>query len=313
MYNSFTFNKKYYILILELGGVIIKNSFNDFFDYIDSINTENKLEKPKKTSKTLVVIINLLSISLLVGGGYGIKYVLDQQRDIKEAEAKRQELLLNQQRQAEALKKQLERERLEKLKKEEEERNKKNINRDFDKLKAQNPDTVAWLYVPGTDIDMPIVQSDDNSYYLTHNFDKEYNSMGWAFADAKNSFPNLSQNTIMYGHTYKSTTIFSNLKNVLTNEWQYNKKNHIITFDTEKERYKFQVFSVYTIDETSDYLYISFSSNEKYQEYLNRETKRSIKNFNVKTTHEDKILTLSTCYLTEHKRLIVHAKLIDSE
>lgn len=313
MYNSFTFYKKYYILILELGGGIIKNSFDDLFEYVNNINDENKLEKPKKTNKTLVLMINLLSISLLIGGGYGVKYILDQQRDIKEAEAKKQELLLSQQRQAEALRKQLEKEKLEEQKRLEEEKNKKNINRDFAKLKEQNPDTVAWLYVPGTDIDMPIVQAKDNSYYLTHNFDKEYNSMGWAFADSKNSFPDLSQNTIMYGHTYKSTTIFSNLKNVLTNTWLNNKKNHIITFDTEKERYKFQVFSVYTVDETNDYLYISFSTNEKYQEYLNRETKRSIKNFNIKTTHEDKILTLSTCYLTEHKRLIVHAKLIDSE
>lgn len=292
-----------------MGGVIIKNSFNDFFDYINDVNNENKLKEKKQTNKTLVLCLNLLSIALLVGGGYGIKYIFDQQRDVREAEEKRQELLLSQQRQAEKLKKELE----EKKAKEEEEKNKKNQYRNFEELKLENPDTVAWLYVPGTDIDMPITQTDDNVYYLTHDFDRDYNSMGWAFADKNNTFPDLSQNTIMYGHTYRSTTIFSNLKNVLNDDWLEDKEKHIITFDTEKERLTFKVFSVYTIDETNDYLYINFNSNDKYQKFLDEITKRSIEDFNVKVNYEDKIMTLSTCYISEHQRLVVHAKLIGSE
>lgn len=291
-----------------MGGVIIKNSFNDFFEYVNDINEENKL-KPKKSNKKILLGINILAIILLVSGGYGIKYILDQQRDVREAEERRQELLLSQQKQAKALQ--------EKLAKEQEaarkEAEKTNSYRNFAKLKAENPDTVAWLYVPDTDIDMPIVQADDNVYYLTHDYDGEYNTMGWAFADSKNSFPELSTNTIMYGHTYKSTTIFSNLKNVLEADWLEDDTKHIITFDTEKERLTFKVFSVYTIDETNDYLYISFSNAKKYQNYLNKALKRSIKDFNVKVTTNDKILTLSTCYLTEHQRLVVHAKLIGSE
>lgn len=238
---------------------------------------------------------------------------MDQQRDIREAEEKRQELLLSQQRQAEALKKELEQQKKEEERRLEEERNKKNKYRNFEELKLQNPDTVAWLTVPDTDIDMPITQADDNVYYLTHDFDKEYNSMGWAFADSNNTFPNLSTNTIMYGHTYRSTTIFSNLKNVLDDSWLNDDTKHIITFDTEKERLTFKVFSVYTLDETNDYLYISFNSKEKYQKFLNKITKRSIEDFDVKVSTEDKIMTLSTCYITEHQRLVVHAKLIGSE
>ena len=54
---------------------------------------------------------------------------------------------------------------------------------DFEKLKQKNPDTIAWIKVNGTDIDFPVVKGIDNSYYLTHNFNKEKNKAGWIFAD----------------------------------------------------------------------------------------------------------------------------------
>lgn len=283
-----------------MGGVIIKNNFNDLFDYIDNVNEENTIVV-KKQNKTLSLFINILAITLLVSGGYGIKYTLDQQRDVKEATIKQEQLLASQQKQVEALKK-----------KKEEEKNKVNKYRNFTSLKAENPDTVAWLIVPGTTINMPIVKAKDNSYYLTHNFDKEYNSMGWVFADYHNNFPNLSTNTIIYGHTYKRTSMFSNLKNVLESSWLNDQDKHIITLDTEKERLKFEVFSVYTIEKTNDYLYISFNSKESYQKYLNQEIKRSIKNFGVTPTTDNKIITLSTCYYDANQRLVVQGILKES-
>lgn len=160
---------------------------------------------------------------------------------------------------------------------------------------------------------MPIVQSTDNTYYLTHGYDKEYNSLGWAFADHKNIFPDLSTNTIIYGHTYKRNTSYSTLKDVLNKDWLNNKEKHKITFDTSKERLTFEVFSIYTIEKTNDYLKISFDKKEKYQNYINQSLKRSIKNFNTQVTTNDKILTLSTCYTDANHRLVVQAKLIDSK
>lgn len=255
-----------------------------------------------KNNKQFALVVNLLAIALLVTGGYGIKYVLDQQRDIKEAEEQRQELLLSQQKKAKELKEQLLAEK-----------NKKNSYRDFDSLKKKNPDTVAWIIVPGADVDMPIVKADDNKYYLTHNYEREYNSMGWAFADSKNTFPNLSDNTIMYGHTYKSTAIFSKLKNVLEKDWLNDVAKQIITFDTEKERLTFKVFSIYTTEATNDYLKLNFKTKDDFKKYLDRETKRSIKYFKVRTNSNDKIITLSTCYIDANHRLVIHAKLIGSE
>ena len=274
-------------------------------DYVEDNNNQNKLPIIQPTSnKGFTVFVNILAIALLVSGGYGIKYIFDRQQDIKEAEEKRQELLLSNQRQAI---------KIEEQKNASKELEKTNPYRDFVKLKEKNADIVAWLYVPGTKIDMPIVQADDNKYYLTHDVDREYNSMGWAFADAKNTFPDLSTNTIMYGHTYKRTAIFSNLKNVLDKKWLNDKSKHVITFDTAKERLTFKVFSVYTTNVTNDYLKINFENAPKYKRYLDREKERSIKDFKVNVASTDKIITLSTCYVSDSERLILHAKLIGSE
>ena len=249
----------------------------------------------------MTMFVNLLAIALLITGGYGVKYVFDQQRDIKEAEERRQELLLSQQKEAKKLQ--------EELQKKKEEESKTNKYRDFEKLKKQNSDVVGWLKMIGVKVDMPVVKHKNNVYYLTHDFDKKYNSMGWIFADYQNTFPDLSTNTIIYGHSYRSTTMFSNLKNALKNEWLSSKSKQIITLDTEKERLKFEVFSVYTIPVTDDYLYISFKDKEEYNKYLKRELKRSVKDFKVDVTTDDKIITLSTCYNTDKERLVIHGKL----
>lgn len=248
----------------------------------------------------------VFAILLLLSGGYGVRSILQQKQDVEDAITRQEELLASQQQKAKQI--------TESIKKENKENSEKtNIHRNFNKLKEENKDVVAWLYVPGTDIDMPIVQTKDNSYYLTHDFDKKTNSMGWAFADYQNTFPKLSTNTIIYGHTYKQTTIFSKLKNVLEKKWLDDENNQRITLDTEQERLIFKVFSVYTIGETSDYLQIDFSSKDKYKEYLNTSLKRSIKDFKTNINTNNRIITLSTCYNDSNSRLIVQAKLIGSE
>jgi sortase B len=248
----------------------------------------------------------MFAITLLLSGGYGVKYILDQKEDIENSRIRQQELMTSSQQKAKQI--------TDNIKKENKQNeNKINVHRDFAELEQKNSDTVAWLYVPGTDINMPIVKANDNSYYLTHDFDKNSNAMGWAFADSQNTFPTLSTNTIMYGHTYKMTTIFSKLKNVLSKKWLSDENMQRITLDTKKERLIFKVFSVYTIKETADYLQIDFDSKENYQAYLNTSLKRSIKDFKTIPTTNNKIITLSTCYENSNQRLIVQAKLIGSE
>lgn len=183
------------------------------------------------------------------------------------------------------------------------------INVDITELKAENKDTIGWIQVLGTNINYPIVQSNDNDYYLTRDFTKKKNKGGWIFLDYRNSIDNLSKNNIIYGHRRYNKSMFGTLKNVLTNEWQQNPKNHIIKVSTEKYNYLFQVFSVYETPNETYYLQTDFLDDTAYVNFLNTITSRSAYNFNTEINKDTIILTLSTCH-NKDDRLVVHSKLI---
>ena len=118
---------------------------------------------------------------------------------------------------------------------------------DFEKLKSINDQVVAWLKVYGTEVEYPVVQSKDNSYYLQRNLEKEYNVGGWIFADYKNKLDGTDRNIVIYGHNMKDSSMFGSLKKILEEEWYDNAENYIVEFITENEYQKYQVFSVYKI------------------------------------------------------------------
>ena len=185
------------------------------------------------------------------------------------------------------------------------------INVDFNGLKRTNPDVVGWLKVNGTNINYPFVQSSDNDYYLTHSFNKSYNGGGWVFLDYRNNGTN-NKNTIIYAHGRSDKTMFGTLKNVLNNGWLNNTNNYVIKISTETENSLWQIFSVYRIPTTSDYLQTNFNDETEYQNFLDMIKDRSSHNFDTNVASTDNILTLSTCYNNSDK-IVFHAKLIKKE
>ena len=181
------------------------------------------------------------------------------------------------------------------------------IDVDINKLKTFNPDTIGFIKVMGTNINYPFVQTIDNDYYLNRSYDKTYNNAGWIFLDYRNNGFN-DKNTIIYGHGRINGTMFGSLKDTLKSSWQNNKDNYIIKISTEKENSIWQIFSVYKIATTSDYLQTTFSDNE-FESFINLIKGRSSYNFETNVTNEDKVLTLSTCY-NDNDKMVVHAKLI---
>ncbi|MBQ7140304.1 MAG: class B sortase [Bacilli bacterium] len=185
------------------------------------------------------------------------------------------------------------------------------LTEDYDKLKSINPDTVGWLKVNNTSINYPVVQADNNQYYLNHTFYKKTNGIGWIYMDYRNNIDELSSNTIIYGHNLrKGTLMFTTLHNLLKEKWLNNSNNHIITFNTPNEQMKWQIFSIYISEPTSDYLYTRFSTKKIHQDFLDQRKSMSVYDFGINVTSDDKILTLSTCAEKGTKRLVVHAKLI---
>ena len=172
----------------------------------------------------------------------------------------------------------------------------KKFEQTWDKLLKINNETVGWLKVKNTKINMPVTQHKDNKYYLNYSYYKKKNTHGWVFVDYRNDTKKLDQNTIFYGHRNDLGIMFGSLKNVLNKSWYTNKDNQIITFNTLDKNMKWQIFSIYTIKNTTDYLTVNFGSEKSYTDFLNKIQKRSIYNFKVKLNSDDKIITLSTCY-----------------
>ena len=182
----------------------------------------------------------------------------------------------------------------------------------FNELLQKNPDTVGWIKVDGTKVNYPVVQAEDNDYYLNHAFNKRSNAGGWIFADYRVDFKNFGKNTIIYGHNMNNKTMFGSIPNMLYSGYLNNSSNYYIKISTPTSNTVWKVFSIYTIEPEVYYLKTNFKT-EPYDKFLNTLKSRSIYNFGIDVTSDDKILTLSTCDNTGTKRVAVHAKMINIE
>lgn len=176
-------------------------------------------------------------------------------------------------------------------------------------LKKINSDVIGWLKVSGTKINYPYVKTDDNTFYLTHSIDKSKNNAGWVFLDYRNNSNNYDKNSIIYAHARVDKTMFGSLKDTLTKEWFNNINEKVVKTSTLTENSIWQIFSVYKIKNTTDYLKIDFKDDEEFLTFIDVLKKRSVFNFDVDINKDDKILTLSTCF-NKNEKTVLHAKLI---
>lgn len=183
---------------------------------------------------------------------------------------------------------------------------------DFNELLNINHETVGWIKVEGTNINYPFVQTSDNDFYLKHTFNRSSNSAGWVYMDYRNDKTiSNNRNTIIYAHGRLDGSMFGTLKNALNTSWQNNSNNHVVKISTPKENSLWQVFSVYRIPTTNDYIKTGFEANNEFALFANKLKSRSVYDFNTTISPTDKILTLSTCIgNNSEERMVLHAKLI---
>ena len=191
--------------------------------------------------------------------------------------------------------------------------NEGNNNINFEKLKEINSDVVAYLKVANTKIDYPVVKGVDNDYYLNHSFNKSNNSAGWIFANFNNSFDGEDKNISMFGHGRMDGSMFGSLKETLTSNWQKNNPHKQVLFITENEISEYEVFSTYKILIEDYYIKNIFPNSDEYEEFLNILKERSNYDYGVELSAEDQIITLSTCDVNNHYRIVMHAKKIANE
>ena len=176
-------------------------------------------------------------------------------------------------------------------------------------LYAKNSDFRAWLTYKstGTDflqIDYPVVYSGDNSYYLEHDFNKNYNKNGALFFDERNNYALTSSDnkvSIIYGHNMNSGQMFNHL-NLFLEGVERAKAAPLIQLDTMQGTEKYKVFAIIvTNTKASDgpvfnYLRTSFADDEDFLNYVNEYRARSLYDYDdVSVSEDDQLLVLSTC------------------
>lgn len=180
---------------------------------------------------------------------------------------------------------------------------------DFEGLKSENPDVIAWIQIPALDISYPVVRGQDNSFYLHHMFNGESNKSGSIFVDYHNSADFTDKNTIVYGHNMKDKSMFGTLDRyqdvALYQKYPY--------FYIYMPGYvlEYQIASCYAgrIDSIG-YTY-GFPEQEDFQEFLNQILSYAGYDTDVDIETEDTIVTLSTCVNTGREyRYLVHGKLV---
>jgi len=176
---------------------------------------------------------------------------------------------------------------------------------DYQKMISQYPNIKGWI-TQGEFINYPIVQSDDNAYYLTHNAANQYNGGGAIFIDYRNDLGLEDSNSIIYGHNMRNESMFGSLKNYA--DYSYYEANKYFDVYIAEKHYKYEVFSAYYTSDVSEETYrYDFASDSDFIQYLNNSRSSSLYQTDCRElTADDKVITLSTCTNTDRsKRMIV--------
>lgn len=181
-------------------------------------------------------------------------------------------------------------------------------------IKSINPDIYGWIVVPGTDnIDYPIMQGDDNDYYLNHEYTYGYLQAGSIFADCHcDRDTNGNFNTVIYGHNMQNGMMFSELIKFMDEDF-FNNNKYIYLY-TEKGMFTYLIFSAFKADYRYGYFETGFPSAQNFVDFANEMKANSLyQREGVTFDINDRIITLSTCTNGAWTdRYCVQGKLIES-
>ena len=182
------------------------------------------------------------------------------------------------------------------------------IEVDFAGLEAVNPQVVGWIYGPGTVISYPIVQAEDNSYYLHRMFNGEANGSGCIFLDAACEADFLGEHSIIYGHHMKNGTMFASLGEYA--DQSYYESHPYFQLSTPGGDWRVDIFSAYVADVGQEAWQVSLGDGDSRREWIRKAGGRSAIRTGTAPKEGERILTLSTCsYEFADARFVVHGVL----
>ncbi len=189
---------------------------------------------------------------------------------------------------------------------------------DFDSLhETVSEDIYAWIYIPNTNIDYPVLQhATDNAYYLEHNLDGSEGYPGCIYTENYNSKDFTDPQTVVYGHNMRDGTMFSDLHKY--EDEDFFNENKYVFFYTEDDVFAYRIFAAYQTDNSHQLLNYNFSDSGVFIRYLNHifeiESDPQILDRDVKYDEDSRLLTLSTCVMKErqfHLRYLVQGFMLD--
>lgn len=185
-------------------------------------------------------------------------------------------------------------------------------NLNFEYISKVNDDIIGWIVNPGTILNYPIVQTDNNNTYLYTSFEGKRNNHGCIFMDYNNEPDFSDTNTLIYGHHMKSGAMFASLCEYQNQDY-YN-EHPILFLYTPDKIYKLEVFSAYIDEPTGIYTNLNFKDESDISSFYDKLKHKSMISTDVELTTSDNIVSLQTCtYEFEDARFIVHAKLVPVE
>ena len=183
---------------------------------------------------------------------------------------------------------------------------------DFETLRQQNGDIVAWLYSADTPINYPVVQTDNNQYYLTHDFDRKKDAGGTLFFDSRNDVAAPDRNLILYGHRMKDDSMFGTLPDYA--EASYWEEHPVMYLITEQQSYRVEIFACRTVSaDKMQYFATGFESEAAYASYLTKAIGQSYWKAPFAADASYATLTLVTCSVyanADNPRVLVHGRLV---
>ena len=176
---------------------------------------------------------------------------------------------------------------------------------------AQNPDFVAWLRIPGTNVDYPVVQTDDPDYYLNHTFSGKQSVVGTLFSLADADYAAPGRNIAIYGHHLRSSgeKMFTSLMRYKNPDFY--EDNKTVMLDSLYRHREYTIFAVMNM-KVGDWepSRTTFSGDAAFMAFVNRAKSESLYDTGVEVGADDHILTLITCdrsYAGKEGRLVILA------
>lgn len=184
---------------------------------------------------------------------------------------------------------------------------------DMDKLMEMNSDFRGWFYFPAVEVSYPVVQGEDNNYYLKHSFEDEKSNSGCIFMECDAAPDWSDRNTFVFGHNMRDGSMFGTLKKLVDDPSLLDANPRFYIY-TEDVVYTYEIFSYYLTKSDSN-RYMIFSSDENYDKYTSWAVENSSYVFDVDLSERSNIVSLSTCYGSAgtSRRLLIHGVLTLTE